>query len=98
MQELQANNVYTIPHTAYNMDTLYLGWEQLLTNIKRAINELEVQIMMRDSHEVSEAQLSDFRRCFNHFDKRRLRRLESSEFKACLVSLGFNIPNTPEVS
>ncbi|VDO05954.1 unnamed protein product [Rodentolepis nana] len=78
------------------MDTLRLGWEQLLTNLKRAINEVEVQIMAREAHNISEAQMNDFRRCFNHFDRRRLRRLDLSEFKACLVSLGYNIPNNPE--
>ncbi|KAM7535867.1 hypothetical protein Aperf_G00000101008 [Anoplocephala perfoliata] len=95
-QQLQANGVYTVPQTQYTMDTLRLGWEQLLTNLKRAINDVEVQIMSREAHNVSEAQLNDFRRCFNHFDRKRLRRLDLSEFKACLVSLGYNIPNTPQ--
>ncbi|VDL22491.1 unnamed protein product [Hymenolepis diminuta] len=94
--QLQDNGVYTVPQTQYTMDTLRLGWEQLLTNLKRAINEVEVQIMAREAHNVSETQMSDFRRCFNHFDRKRLRRLDLSEFKACLVSLGYNIPNTPE--
>ncbi|KAL5968598.1 Alpha-actinin sarcomeric [Taenia solium] len=95
-QQLQENGVYTVPQTQYTMDTLRLGWEQFLTNLKRAINEVEVQIMTSEAHNISEAQLSDFRRCFNHFDRKRLRRLDLSEFKACLVSLGFHIPNTPE--
>ncbi|KAM3173907.1 hypothetical protein ACTXT7_011635 [Hymenolepis weldensis] len=94
--QLQDNGVYTVPQTQYTMDTLRLGWEQLLTNLKRAINEVEVQIMAREAHNVSETQMSDFRRCFNHFDRKRLRRLDLSEFKACLVSLGYNIPNTSE--
>ncbi|EUB59226.1 Alpha-actinin-2 [Echinococcus granulosus] len=96
LKQLQENGVYTVPQTQYTMDTLRLGWEQFLTNLKRAINEVEVQIMTREAHNISEAQLNDFRRCFNHFDRKRLRRLDLSEFKACLVSLGFNIPNTPE--
>lgn len=54
--------------------------------------------MSREAHNVSETQLNDFRRCFNHFDRKRLRRLDLSEFKACLVSLGYNIPNNPQVS
>ncbi|VDK22766.1 unnamed protein product [Taenia asiatica] len=95
-KQLQENGIYTVPQTQYTMDTLRLGWEQFLTNLKRAINEVEVQIMTREAHNISEAQLSDFRRCFNHFDRKRLRRLDLSEFKACLVSLGFHIPNTPE--
>lgn len=97
-KQLQENGVYTVPQTQYTMDTLRLGWEQFLTNLKRAINEVEVQIMTREAHNISEAQLNDFRRCFNHFDRKRLRRLDLSEFKACLLSLGFHIPNTPEVS
>jgi len=35
--------------------------------------------------------MDEFRKSFNHFDKGRTRRLEPKEFKACLVSLGYNI-------
>ncbi|VDD80990.1 unnamed protein product [Mesocestoides corti] len=88
-QDLQAHGVYTVPQTSYTMDTLRLGWEQLLTNVKRAINEVEVQIMAREASNLSESQLNDFRRCFNHFDRKRLRRLDISEFKACLGDVDF---------
>merc|ERR1712168_249532 len=35
--------------------------------------------------------MEEFRKSFTHFDKKRNRRLEPKEFKACLVSLGYNI-------
>lgn len=80
------------------MDTLRIGWEQLRTNLKRAQNEIENQILARDSRGMSEKQIDEFRRCFNHFDRQRTRRLEPLDFRACLVSLGYNIPKTPQVS
>ena len=42
--------------------------------------------------------MDEFRKSFNHFDKKRNRRLEPKEFKACLVSLGYNIRDDRQVS
>ena len=36
-------------YTQYTMETLRVGWEQLLTSINRNINEVENQILTRDS-------------------------------------------------
>lgn len=41
--------------------------------------------------------MNEFRASFNHFDKSRNRRLEAKEFKACLVSLGYNIRDDRQV-
>ena len=49
------------------------------------------QILTRDSKGISNEQMDEFRKSFYHFDKNRTRRLEPKEFKACLVSLGYNI-------
>lgn len=77
--------------THYTMETLRVGWEQLLTSVKRAINEVENQILTRDSKGITNEQLDEFRKSFNHFDRNKTRKLEPREFKACLMSLGFNI-------
>lgn len=53
------------------METLRVGWEQLLTSINRTINEVENQILTRDSKGISQEQLTEFRSSFNHFDKNR---------------------------
>lgn len=73
------------------METLRVGWEQLLTSINRNINEVENQILTRDSKGITQEQLNEFRSSFNHFDKNRTGRLAPEEFKSCLVSLGYSI-------
>ncbi|XP_052273606.1 alpha-actinin-like isoform X1 [Dreissena polymorpha] len=90
-QEVQEAMIFENRYTHYTMETLRVGWEQLLTAIARNINEVENQILTRDSKGISEDQMNEFRLSFNHFDKNRSRRLEPKEFKACLVSLGYNI-------
>ena len=46
-----------------------IGREQLLTSIARCINEVENQILTRDSKGITNEQLDEFRKSFNHFDK-----------------------------
>lgn len=41
--------------------------------------------------------MDEFRKSFFHFDKNRSRRLDPKEFKACLVSLGYNIRDDSKV-
>ncbi|KAL3309673.1 actinin alpha 2 [Cichlidogyrus casuarinus] len=95
-QVLQEASVLQNPNTRYTMDTIRVGWEQLLTNVKRQQSEVQNQILTRDARGVSESQLEECRRCFNHFDKQRNRRLDPLEFRACLVSIGHNVPNNPQ--
>lgn len=71
--------------------TLRVGWEQLQTSIHRFINEVENQILTRDSKGITQEQLNEFRGTFNHFDKNRTGRLNPDEFKSSLVSLGYNV-------
>ncbi|CAH8480705.1 unnamed protein product [Heterobilharzia americana] len=84
------------PHTRYTMETLRVGWEQLKTNVKRGQNEVENRIIANEYRGVTEQQIDECRRCFNHFDRHRTRRLDPLDFRACLVSLGFTIPNTSQ--
>lgn len=85
-------------YTQYTMETLRVGWEQLLTSINRNINEVENQILTRDSKGITQEQLNEFRASFNHFDKNRTGRLAPEEFKSCLVSLGYSIGKDRQVS
>lgn len=92
-EEVQEAMIFENRHTQYTMETLRVGWEQLLTSIARNVNEVENQILTRDSKGITNAQMDEFRRSFFHFDKKYTKRLEPKEFKACLVSLGYNIKN-----
>lgn len=70
------------------METLRTVWNQLLTDVAFTQNEVENQILTRDSKGLSKKQLSEMRQSFNHFDKDKSGRLDIVEFKACLVSVG----------
>ena len=59
--------------------------------IFRTINEVENQILTRDSKGITQEQLNEFRASFNHFDKSRTGRLNPEEFKNCLISLGYSV-------
>jgi actinin alpha len=90
-QAVQEGMIFENRYTQYTMETLRVGWEQLLTSINRTINEVENQILTRDSKGITQEQLNEFRSSFNHFDKTRTGKLNKEEFKSCLVSLGYSI-------
>ncbi|XP_046382631.1 alpha-actinin, sarcomeric isoform X1 [Ischnura elegans] len=90
-QAVQEGMVFENRYTQYTMETLRVGWEQLLTSINLNINEVENQILTRDSKGITQEHLNEFRSSFNHFDKNRTGRLTPEEFKSCLVSLGYSI-------
>jgi actinin alpha len=90
-QAVQEGMIFENRYTQYTMETLRVGWEQLLTSINRNINEVENQILTRDSKGITQEQLNEFRSSFNHFDKNRTGKLTKEEFKSCLVSLGYSI-------
>lgn len=90
-QAVQESMIFENQYTHYTMETLRVGWEQLLTSINRNINEVENQILTRDSKGITQEQLNEFRSSFNHFDKNRTGRLAPEEYKSCLVSLGYSI-------
>ncbi|XP_072171139.1 alpha-actinin, sarcomeric-like isoform X2 [Diadema setosum] len=103
MDELESINksvqeamIFENPHTRYTMETIRVGWEQLLTAIRRYINEIENNILTRDSMGITEEQLKEFRASFNHFDKNHTQRLEPKEFRSCLVSLGYDLRETAQ--
>ncbi|OWK49422.1 Alpha-actinin-4, partial [Lonchura striata] len=95
--QLPASNPYTSV-TAQVINSkwerhLRVGWEQLLTTIARTINEVENQILTRDAKGISQEQMQEFRASFNHFDKDHGGALGPEEFKACLISLGYDVEN-----
>ncbi|KAK3573752.1 hypothetical protein QTP86_032549 [Hemibagrus guttatus] len=92
-QQIQEALIFDNKHTNYTMEHIRVGWEQLLTTIARTINEIENQILTRDAKGISQEQLSEFRASFNHFDRDHSGTLGAEEFRACLISLGFDIGN-----
>ncbi|VDO51463.1 unnamed protein product [Haemonchus placei] len=96
-QEMQENFVFENRKSRYSMESLRVGWESLITSINRTINELENQILLRDSKGISEEQINEYRASFNHFDKDR-QGLDPEQLRACLISIGYNIRPGREAS
>uniref|UniRef100_A0A8B9J7Z4 Actinin alpha 4 n=1 Tax=Astyanax mexicanus TaxID=7994 RepID=A0A8B9J7Z4_ASTMX len=96
-QLIQEALIFDNKYTAYTMEHLRVGWEQLLTTIARTINEIENQILTRDAKGISQEQLHEYRTSFNHFDKDHGGALQAEEFKACLISLGYDVENNKQV-
>lgn len=88
---VQEAMIFENPHTRYSMEVIRIRYEQSLTGALRAVNEVENQILMRDSIGITEEQMKELRTTFNHFDKDQTNKLEKSEFRKCLIALGYNI-------
>uniref|UniRef100_UPI00358F1164 alpha-actinin-2-like n=1 Tax=Myxine glutinosa TaxID=7769 RepID=UPI00358F1164 len=90
-QLIQEALVFDNKHTHYTMEHVRVGWEQLLTTIARTINEVENQILTRDAKGISQEQLNEFRTSFNHFDRKKNGMMEADDFRACLISMGYDL-------
>uniref|UniRef100_A0A3B3TIS6 Actinin alpha 3b n=1 Tax=Poecilia latipinna TaxID=48699 RepID=A0A3B3TIS6_9TELE len=89
----QESLIFDNKHTNYTMEHVRVGWEQLLTTIARTINEVENQILTRDAKGISQEQLNEFRASFNHFDRKRNGMMDPDDFRACLISMGYDLVN-----
>ncbi|XP_071981016.1 alpha-actinin-4 isoform X3 [Engystomops pustulosus] len=92
-QLIQEALIFDNKHTNYTMEHIRVGWEHLLTTVARTINEVENQMLTRDAKGISQEQMHEYRASFNHFDKDHTGALGPEEFKACLISLGYDVEN-----
>uniref|UniRef100_A0A8C5G233 Alpha-actinin-2 n=1 Tax=Gouania willdenowi TaxID=441366 RepID=A0A8C5G233_GOUWI len=90
-QLIQESLVFDNKHTNYSMEHLRVGWELLLTTIARTINEIETHILTRDAKGISQQQMNEFRSSFNHFDRKKNGAMETDDFRACLISMGYDL-------
>ncbi|XP_075339288.1 alpha-actinin-2-like [Odontesthes bonariensis] len=89
-QLIQESLVFDNKHTNYTMEHIRVGWEQLLTTIARTINEIETQILTRDAKGISQQEMKEFRSSFSHFDRKN-GAMETDDFRACLISMGYDL-------
>uniref|UniRef100_W5NIS0 Actinin, alpha 2b n=1 Tax=Lepisosteus oculatus TaxID=7918 RepID=W5NIS0_LEPOC len=90
-QLIQESLIFDNKHTNYTMEHIRVGWELLLTTIARTINEIETQILTRDAKGISQEQMNEFRASFNHFDRKKKGGMETDDFRACLISMGYDL-------
>nr|XP_033792602.1 alpha-actinin-2 [Geotrypetes seraphini] len=90
-QLIQESLVFDNKHTNYTMEHIRVGWELLLTTIARIINEIETQILTRDAKGITQEQMNEFRVSFNHFDRKKNGLMDHDDFRACLISMGYDL-------
>ncbi|KAG8123550.1 hypothetical protein E2320_019041 [Naja naja] len=90
-QMIQEALVFDNKHTNYTMEHIRVGWELLLTTIARTINEIENQILTRDAKGITQQQMNEFRASFNHFDRKKNGLMDHEDFRACLISMGYDL-------
>ncbi|XP_062980426.1 alpha-actinin-2 [Elgaria multicarinata webbii] len=90
-QLIQEALVFDNKHTNYTMEHIRVGWELLLTTVARTINEVENQILTRDAKGITQKQMNEFRASFNHFDRKKNGLMDHEDFRACLISMGYDL-------
>ncbi|XP_066519167.1 alpha-actinin-2 [Hoplias malabaricus] len=90
-QLIQESLIFDNKHTSYTMEHIRVGWELLLTTVARTINDIETQILTRDAKGISQKQLNEFRSSFSHFDRKKKGGMETDDFRACLISMGYDL-------
>lgn len=93
---INENLIFDNSHSEHTIETLRGLWGQLNSNIKAFSAELSNQILTRDSRGITEEQMKEYKESFNFFDKDGAKKLDRTEFRACLVSLGYDIPQLPK--
>ncbi|XP_029449676.1 alpha-actinin-2 isoform X1 [Rhinatrema bivittatum] len=90
-QLIQESLIFDNKHTNYTMEHIRVGWELMLTTIARTINEIETQILTRDAKGITQEQIKEFRASFNHFDRKKNGLMDHDDFRACLISMGYDL-------
>ncbi|KAL0964735.1 hypothetical protein UPYG_G00328200 [Umbra pygmaea] len=90
-RRIQEALIFDNKHTKYTMEHIRVGWELLHTTVARTMNELETQILTRDAKGISQKQMNEFRQSFNHFDRKKKGGMEPDDFRACLISMGYDL-------
>lgn len=88
-----ASNIVDNPHTSYTVEELDVMLEQLNNLCTKTINTVENQILMRDQSGISEEKMKEYKESFDFFDKNRSGQLDRLEFRACLLSTGYDLPD-----
>jgi actinin alpha len=94
-RQTQAALIFDNKHAHVSMEGLRANWTALLQSIQRAKNEMENQILIRDSKGLNEEQIKEYRQSFNHFDRDSSGMLDKNEYRACLLSLGYKLGADP---
>jgi len=88
--------IFENPHSTLSIEILRGLLQQLNSFVRRSITDLSNQILTRDSRNIPAEKMKEYRDSFKHFDKDGSNKLDRIEFRACLISIGYDIPQVPE--
>eukprot|EP00042_Codosiga_hollandica_P052657 m.673170 g.673170 ORF g.673170 m.673170 type:complete len:880 (+) comp58539_c0_seq1:176-2815(+) len=94
-KEIQEALIVENPHSQVSIEDVRGARQQLSGKVKRLQTELANAILLRDASSLTEEQIKEYRDSFNHFDRDGSKTLERLEFRACLISIGYDIPQRP---
>ncbi|KII65648.1 Alpha-actinin-1 [Thelohanellus kitauei] len=96
-KRMQERKVFHNPLTPHTFESISSDYQNMFDLIASSINEVENQIVVRDSSNLTEQQVKDARKSFDYIDKDRFNFLTYELFKDFLVSLEFDVAkDTPE--
>eukprot|EP00126_Sphaerothecum_destruens_P015255 Sdes_comp9192_c0_seq1m664 len=90
--EVEDAMIFQNKHTVYTAESLGVQYRQLKEQITKLVKELEDAIVSREmSGTISNEILQEYRSSYNHFDQNKKGYLTHLEFRACLMSLGYDL-------
>jgi actinin alpha len=87
-QELDDAEITENPHTTLTLETVKVAFDTVVGLGTNTIKVLENEILLKAHSGVSEEELAEFKKSFDHFDKDHSGQLNKLELKSCLQSLG----------
>lgn len=91
-KELETAVILENQHTHLSMEILRGKFFKLSQELQSIASSLQNQITVRDTSNITDEQMEEFRESFQHFDKDKSGKLSPLEFRGCLLSLGVDIP------
>lgn len=84
--------IFSNEHTTVTMEALAHDWEAVQNMASKAVSETSNQIEQRDALGISDDEVADLKKTFEHFDKDKSGTLDRLEFRACLMAAEVNLP------
>jgi Ca2+-binding EF-hand superfamily protein len=94
-KEMEAAVILENEHSNLTIEMVRGQQQGLMIYISTSETDIGNQIYTRDKSNITDEQMEEFRSSFKHFDKDRSGTLDKLEFRACLLSLGIDIPQVP---
>eukprot|EP00039_Didymoeca_costata_P018002 m.331716 g.331716 ORF g.331716 m.331716 type:complete len:894 (+) comp16784_c0_seq1:77-2758(+) len=91
-KEMDDALIFDNEHTSLTIEMVRGMQQNIEVHMSVVGTNIQNQILTRDSNNITDEQMQEFRQSFDHFDKDKSGQLDRLEFRGCLLSLGIDIP------